>query len=101
MPNLFHFSILLILFFACQGHSADVINKDLVISNADRSVDVSSQVVKISNKLTLTNQGKTAVDFLLFSIDADVKSNVAFLGSSVSDGKTPLKVAVTKVRMVV
>lgn len=86
-----------ILLFAHFCTSADVIDKDVVITNVDRSVDITTQIVKITSKITLSNKGKNPVAFFLFAVEPETKSHVSFLSCSTTDGKSPLQVVATKV----
>lgn len=62
----------------------DAISSDIVIKNADRQIDISSQLAKIATKLTLENTGKSPVKAFLYSVEPQLKKLVAFVGSQVS-----------------
>lgn len=77
----------------------DSINPDLVIKSCDRSIDLTSQLVKMNHKLSLENKGQGAVKSFLFSIDPSLSEKVAYIGATVgSSDKTYLRVAETKVQ---
>lgn len=77
----------------------DSINKDLVVKSCDRSVDLSSQLVKINHKISLANNGQGAVKTFLFTVDPAFKKNVAYIGATVgTSDKTYLRVSETKVQ---
>jgi len=77
----------------------DSINKDLVVKSLDRSLDMSSQLVKMNHKVTLENTGKGAIKSFLFSVDPAVKDKVAYISaSSGGSKKTYLRVSETKVQ---
>ena len=46
----------------------DSINKDLVVTSCDRAIDMSTQLVKMSHKIVLQNNGQGAVKSFLFSV---------------------------------
>lgn len=78
--------------------SADVINSELVISNVDRSIDITTQVVKTTYKFTLENTGKSPVKSFLFALEQDLKKHVSFISAHSTEGKYLLKISVTKVQ---
>ena len=45
--------------------------QDLVVKSLDKSLDMSSQLVKMSHKVTVENTGKGAIKSFLFSVDLD------------------------------
>ena len=73
--------------------------QDLVVKSLDRSLDMSSQLVKMSHKVTVENTGKGAIKSFLFSVDPAVKDKVAYISaSSGGSKKTYLRVSETKVQ---
>ncbi|XP_046683972.1 dolichyl-diphosphooligosaccharide--protein glycosyltransferase subunit 1 [Homalodisca vitripennis] len=86
------------ILFPCFVLSLESINSDIVIKNADRQIDISSQLVKILNKLTIENTGKSVVKTFAYAVEPQFKKLVSFVGAQVTDGsKTPLKVTETQV----
>ena len=77
----------LVLLGLCVAAQAayDSINKDLVISSCDRTIDMSSQLVKVTQKIVLDNKGQGAVKSFLFSIDPTLKDKVSFIEAKVGD----------------
>jgi len=74
------------------------INPDLVVKSCDRTVDLSSQLVKSTFKLSLENKGQTPVKSFLFSLFPGSESKVAFFGATVGTSeKTYLRVSPAKV----
>ena len=55
----------------------------LTIKNADRSIDVGSQLVKISHRLTLANAGPSAVSSFLFPIEPKAVKTLSFFSAQV------------------
>jgi len=87
--------------FLAMGASAafDSINKDIVIKSCERTVDLSTQLVKMQHKIVLENQGKGAVKSILFTIDPILKEKVSFIGATFgASEKTYLRVTETKVQ---
>jgi len=77
----------------------DSINKDIVITTCDRSIDMSTQLVKMQHKLVLQNNGQGAVKTFLFSIDPSLKEKVSFIEATFGNNdKTYLRVSETKVQ---
>lgn len=95
------FSTLLLLVGANLSFAAfDSINKDLVVKSCDRTIDLSSQLVKLNNKLSLTNTGSSgAIKTFLFSLENESRDNVVFIGATMgSSEKSYLRVSETKVQ---
>jgi len=83
---------------AVQGGS-DTINQEIVVTNCERSIDISSQLVKIQHKLTFKNTGKGAVKNVLFSMDPSLQDKVSFIEATFgSSDKTYLRLTETKVQ---
>nr|CAG4638394.1 EOG090X04O4 [Cyclestheria hislopi] len=62
-------------------------NDELVIKNVDRAIDVSSQLVKISHRLTLQNNGKSTIKQFSFPIQPDARKYLSFLKAKLLEGK--------------
>jgi len=77
----------------------DSINPDVVVKSCDRTMDLTTQLVKLQHKLVVENQGKGAVKSILFSVDPMFKDKVAFIGATFGTSeKTYLRVTQTKVQ---
>lgn len=59
------------------------LDEELVITNADRAIDVSSQLVKIAHRLTLSNTGKSSVNSFTFLVAASSKNDLSFFEAQV------------------
>jgi len=70
----------------------------LTIQNADRLVDISSQLVQITDKLKIENTGASPVKYALFAIEPVMKDHLAFIGATVGKDATPLKVILAKIQ---
>lgn len=83
------FSFIFLLFIVIKSESVnvDTISSDIRFKNVDRTIDISSQLVKITSKLTLENTGGTPVKNFLLAIEDLSKNNVAFVGAKDSSGK--------------
>lgn len=91
-------SITLVMLGLVTITMAATISPDLVVKSCDRTVDLSSQLVKMSFKLTLENKGQEPVKTFLFSLDPELKPKVAFIGATVGTSeKTYLRVNEAKV----
>lgn len=57
---------------------------DLEIINVDRQIDVSSQLVKATSKLSIENKGTSGgIKTFLYAVEPTFKSLVAFVGAQV------------------
>jgi len=74
------------------------VNPDLNVKSLDRTIDMTTQLVKMSHKVTLENKGKSPAKTFLFSIDPSLRSKVAHIGATVgSSEKTYLRLYEAKV----
>jgi len=76
--------IFIILIIKCNAATFDSINPDITVKSVDRSIDLASQLVKISHKLTLHNNGKGAVKSFLFAVEPEVKDSLSYIGAQAS-----------------
>lgn len=81
----------LLLFISIVGISLaanDVINKDIVLKNYDRRLDLTSQLVKSAHKITIENTGSSPVKYFLFVVTGEEYSKLSFIGAQVFYSKT-------------
>jgi len=91
--------IFVILIIKCNAATFDSVNPDITLKSVDRSIDLASQLVKISHKLTLHNNGKGAVKSFLFAVDPEVKESLSYIGAQTGEtSKTSLKLFETKIQ---
>lgn len=90
MANLrFCFVFLFCAVISTQNANAETaaISNDIKLKNVDRTIDISSQLVKITSKVTLENIGKSPVKSFLVAVEPAVKGNLAFIGAKDSSTK--------------
>lgn len=89
----------LILFSSIIGAAlCATINPDLTVKSLDRTIDLTTQLVKVGHKVVLENKGKSPVKSFLFAVDASLANKVAHVGATVgSSEKTYLRVYEAKV----
>ena len=63
---------------------ASAVGEDLVIKNADRTIDITSQLVRVTHRLTLSNNGKSAVNTFNFLVDANAQKKLSFFKAQVN-----------------
>lgn len=56
---------------------------DLVIKSAERTIDITSQLVRITHKLTLSNTGKSAVRSFDFPIETKAIDKLSYFKAQV------------------
>jgi oligosaccharyltransferase complex subunit alpha (ribophorin I) len=71
------------------------INNDLVLKSVDSNVDVSTQLAKCSHKISVQNNGKSAVKSLLYAAPAHLKPRISYVAAKIGDYR--LQVSETKV----
>ncbi|XP_004932409.1 dolichyl-diphosphooligosaccharide--protein glycosyltransferase subunit 1 [Bombyx mori] len=93
------FTLFFVLFLTIQTLSAsvDTISSDIKLKNVDRTVDISTQLVKVVSKIVLENSGKSSVKHFLFAVEEAAKNNLAFIGAKDSNSKD-LRLAETTVK---
>lgn len=83
----------------CNAATFDSVNPDIAVKSVDRSIDLASQLVKVSHKITLHNNGKGAVRSFLFAVEPEVKDSLSYIGAQTGEAsKTSLKLFETKVQ---
>jgi len=92
--------LLLLMVLGSSQAAFDSINKDIVIKSCDRTVDLSSQLVKISNKISISFNGASgAPKSFLFALEEEARNKLSFIGASQGNAeKTYLRVSETKVQ---
>lgn len=70
----------------CNGVNVDIISSDLKIKNVDRSIDITSQLVKTTSKITLENTGRAPVKNFLYAVESG-KNTLSFLGVKDNNNK--------------
>ncbi|KAL7291091.1 dolichyl-diphosphooligosaccharide--protein glycosyltransferase subunit 1 [Trichogramma pretiosum] len=74
-----------------------VIEPSLNIKNADRTIDLHSQLTKITNKLVVENTGKSPVKYVLFALDAKQREQLSYVSALLREhGRPELKVKPVK-----
>ncbi|XP_050295309.1 dolichyl-diphosphooligosaccharide--protein glycosyltransferase subunit 1 [Anthonomus grandis grandis] len=84
----------LLVFFAflAVSRAAEDVNPNLINKNVVRTIDLNSQLVKISGTITIENTGKTPVNSYLIGFERDLVGSVSYIGVQESQ-KNPLKVS--------
>lgn len=92
----FNLEILVVsaLLATCCTANQATIDSGLVVSNVDRTVDISTHLPRINNIITVENTGKSAVKSFLFAVDPSLSGDLSFIGavSKGSEEDTRLKV---------
>jgi oligosaccharyltransferase complex subunit alpha (ribophorin I) len=83
--NLVVFGTLLLCGFQVIS-GQDSINSDLVNTKVQRTVDLTTHLVKINNRITVENTGKTGVRSYLIAIDPNLADYLAFVGATLKSG---------------
>ena len=77
------FIVLLVVFNVVFG-GFENINSDIKNKKVERSINLESQLVKISDTITIENSGVGNVKSYVFLIDGKLKNHLAFISASVS-----------------
>lgn len=67
------------LLFAYNCFAEDAEVKNLVITNVDREIDLSSQLVKENLKLEIENGEKSPVKYFVHAISPEISSSLAYV----------------------
>ena len=86
-------SVILYLFQTFSLTNSQVVDSNLVIKNVERSIDLQSQVTKITAKLIVENGGKSPVKNFLYAFDPKQKEHVSSVTAHLREpGRADLKV---------
>ncbi len=72
------------------------VSPHLKIANVDRLIDISSQIVKVTNQITFQNTGTDPVSSFVFTVDSKFVDHVAVIKGRVSDLDVQLAITETK-----
>ena len=75
--------VLAALLSTCCSAGDATVNGGLVITRADRVIDLTSHIVRITTKMTVENAGAKAADHVHFAVDSSHASQMAYIGASV------------------
>ena len=70
--------------FVWEFSSCATVNDKLTVSKVDRTIDISSQLARVSLEITIENGSPEAVQSFLIGIDPEHASHLAFASASVS-----------------
>ena len=85
---------LLLTFVKCQVE----VDPAIVIQNAERVIDISSQLVQITHKLKIENTGSSPAKYVLFTLEPHLKPHLSFIGATVGKEQKPLKTSVVTLK---
>lgn len=74
------------------AYAVENINSGLINKNVERTIDLNSQLVKISGTITIENTGKQAASSYLLGFERDLPGSVSWVGVQDSQ-KSPLKIS--------
>ena len=78
------YSKLLVTALIICGVCAAFVNGSLVIQKAERTIDISSQLIKVSAAITYENKDASAISTILFSSDPEWKGDLSYIAAKVS-----------------
>ena len=64
--------------------NVETVNQDIVVDSIERSINLESQLVKITSKITLTNNGKGATKGFHYAVEESMAPHVSYFGATVS-----------------
>jgi len=83
-------SLIVFLWCGILKVSAESAAKDIMITSAERSIDIASQLVKINTKLTLSNEGQSTLKVFHYTVEEEAFGKVSYIGAST--GRTGEKI---------
>lgn len=63
--------------------SVETVNTGIRNKNIVRSVDISTQLVKVSYSITVENAGNNGIRTYLFAIEPEIESDLSYIGAQV------------------
>lgn len=88
--------ILALLGLFALSNAVENINQSIINKNIERTIDLQSQLVKITGTVTIENTGKQGVGSYLLSFEKDLQGIISYVGVQDSQ-KNPLKASPTSV----
>lgn len=82
----------ILLLLTVYVNCAATISPNLKITNVDRLIDISSQIVKVTNKISFENAGREPISHFVFTVDPQSVDKLAIIKARVSDLDVPLTV---------
>ncbi|GBP29040.1 Dolichyl-diphosphooligosaccharide--protein glycosyltransferase subunit 1 [Eumeta japonica] len=70
-----------------ESANVDTISSDIKLKDVDRTIDITSQLVKVTSKITLENVGKSPVKNFLLAIDMSGLDKLAFINAKDGNNK--------------
>lgn len=80
------FYLLLLPYFVsvlCKVNQ-DTVDENLVVTQVERKIDISTHVVKTYTSITIENKGSSTVRSFLYVLDPSLKTKLSFIGAVVS-----------------
>ena len=77
----FIFSLFLIHY---STYAQDKINKNIEILEIERSIDLSSQLVKVLTKIVFENTGSSETSYFLYAIEPEIAKYLSYIGAQVN-----------------
>lgn len=77
------FYVLLLPYFV-SVFCTSTIDKNIVVTNVERKIDIASHIVKTYTSITIENKGSATLRSFLFVVDPSLKNKVSFIGAVVS-----------------
>lgn len=62
----------------------DSINADVVNTRVQRTIDLTTHLVKISSRITVENTGKSGIRSYLIAVEPSLARTLSFVGATVS-----------------
>ncbi|XP_072181810.1 dolichyl-diphosphooligosaccharide--protein glycosyltransferase subunit 1-like [Diadema setosum] len=72
----------------------ETVNADLINTKVERTVDIASQLVKISSAVTVENGGKAPAGSFLFAVETTLNEKMSFVGATTGSGEDQVTLAV-------
>ncbi|GIY70537.1 dolichyl-diphosphooligosaccharide--protein glycosyltransferase subunit 1, partial [Caerostris extrusa] len=88
-----YYSIFLLLFFSFSYGHGQIIN-----SKVERNIDIASQLVKITVKVTLENTGSLPVTTFDYALEPEMKMHLSYFGASQVQEENKLNLKVEEIK---
>jgi hypothetical protein len=78
------FKTLLVVLLAFAGTIQSESNADIINTNVERTIDLTSHLPKVINLVSVENQGSKSLNSYVYVVEPEYEDKIAYVGAQVS-----------------